>query len=91
MIKSGTLLQERTLKRKQMLNHPLYNQTISIYLVKYLFDFPYPYLSISLDGVVRIVIDLPEEHQFSASIKEEAKERIEHLWDVKEVKIEFVN
>jgi nitrogen fixation protein NifU and related proteins len=42
------------------------------------------------DGMVRIVIDLPEEHQFSASIKEEAKERIEHLWDVKEVKIEFV-
>jgi nitrogen fixation protein NifU and related proteins len=43
------------------------------------------------DGVVRILIDLPEEHQFSASIKEEAKERIEHLWDVKEVKIEFVS
>lgn len=42
------------------------------------------------DGIVRIVIDLPEEHQFSASIKEEAKERVEHLWDVKEVKIEFV-
>lgn len=42
------------------------------------------------DGVIRIVVDLPEDHQFSASIKEEAKERLENLWDVKEVKIEFV-
>ncbi|HWQ88711.1 MAG TPA: iron-sulfur cluster assembly scaffold protein [Desulfitobacteriaceae bacterium] len=41
------------------------------------------------DGVVRLVIDLPENHQFAASIKEEARERIENLWDVKEVIIEF--
>ena len=41
------------------------------------------------DGVVRVVIDLPENHQFAASIKEEARERIENLWDVKEVFIEF--
>lgn len=43
------------------------------------------------DGVIRIVVDLPEDHQFSASIKEEAKERLENLWDVKEVIIEFVH
>jgi nitrogen fixation NifU-like protein len=41
------------------------------------------------DGMVRVVIDLPENHQFAASIKEEARERIENLWDVKEVIIEF--
>lgn len=42
------------------------------------------------DGVVRLVIDMPEEHQFAATIKEEAKERLETLWDVKAVEIEFV-
>lgn len=41
------------------------------------------------DGVIRVVVDLPENHQFAASIKEEAKERLENLWDVKEVMIEF--
>src|SRR5665647_2132675 len=42
------------------------------------------------DGVIRVVVDLPEDHQFAASIKEEAQERLENLWDVKEVNIEFV-
>jgi nitrogen fixation protein NifU and related proteins len=42
------------------------------------------------DGNIRIVIDLPENHQFAATIKEEAKERLEPLWDVKSVVIEFV-
>ena len=41
------------------------------------------------DGVIRVAVDLPEGHQFAASIKEEAKERLENLWDVKEVIIEF--
>lgn len=41
------------------------------------------------DGIVRIVIDMPEDHQFAATIKEEAKEKIETLWDVKAVEIEF--
>ena len=41
------------------------------------------------DGVVHIVVDLPEDHQFANAIKEEAKERVENLWDVKEVVIEF--
>ncbi len=41
------------------------------------------------DGIVRVLVDLPENHQFSAAIKEEAKERLETLWDVKEVIIEF--
>lgn len=41
------------------------------------------------DGVIRVAVDLPEDHQFAASIKEEAKERLENLWDVKQVIIEF--
>lgn len=42
------------------------------------------------DGVIRLVIDMPENHQFSTAIKEEARERLESLWDVKAVVIEFV-
>ena len=41
------------------------------------------------DGKVKIVIDLPASHQFAASIKEEVAEKIETLWDIKEVDIEF--
>lgn len=41
------------------------------------------------DGVVHVVVDLPENHQFAATIKEEAKERLENLWDVKKVVIDF--
>lgn len=43
------------------------------------------------DGIIRVTVDLPEDHQFAASIKEEAKERLENLWDVKEVLIDFIN
>jgi NifU-like protein involved in Fe-S cluster formation/metal-sulfur cluster biosynthetic enzyme len=41
------------------------------------------------DGVVHIVVDLPEDHQFANAIKEEAKERVANLWDVKDVVIQF--
>lgn len=41
------------------------------------------------DGVVRILIDLPSTHQFAAAIKEDTLEKIESLWDVKEVNIVF--
>ncbi|MFC1949059.1 iron-sulfur cluster assembly scaffold protein [Chloroflexota bacterium] len=40
-------------------------------------------------GSVRVVIDLPADHQFAPAIKSEITEKIEPLWDVKEVKIEF--
>lgn len=43
------------------------------------------------DGKVNIVIDLPSTHQFAASIKEEVAEKIETLWDIKEVNIEFTD
>jgi nitrogen fixation NifU-like protein len=41
------------------------------------------------DNNVRVVIDLPENHQFAPAIKEEITEKIEPLWDVKEVIVEF--
>lgn len=41
------------------------------------------------EGTVRVVIDLPTDHQFGPAIKSEINEKIEPLWDVKEVKIEF--
>jgi nitrogen fixation NifU-like protein len=41
------------------------------------------------DEAVRVVIDLPESHQFAPAIKEEITEKIEPLWDVKKVTVEF--
>lgn len=41
------------------------------------------------NGVVRIVIDLPADHQFAANIREDIADKLGHLWDVKEVKVEF--
>ena len=42
------------------------------------------------NGTVHVVIDLPPDHQFASAIKEEIMEKIEPLWDVKEVMVEFV-
>jgi TusA-related sulfurtransferase len=41
------------------------------------------------DGTVRVSIDLPKNHQFAPAIKEEIDEKIEPLWDVKEVIVDF--
>jgi len=41
------------------------------------------------NGSVHIVIDLPSNHQFAAAIQEEVKEKIQPLWDVKDVSVEF--
>lgn len=41
------------------------------------------------DGKVRVVIDLPSNHQFANSIREEVVEKIDSLWDVKEVEVVF--
>jgi nitrogen fixation NifU-like protein len=41
------------------------------------------------DGKVRVVVDLPSEHQFAANIREEIMDKIEPLWDVDEVTVEF--
>jgi nitrogen fixation NifU-like protein len=42
------------------------------------------------DGVVRVAIDLPEDHQFASNIRHEILEKLEHRWDVNEVLIDFV-
>jgi nitrogen fixation NifU-like protein len=41
------------------------------------------------DGHVRVAIDLPADHQFANNIREEIMEKIEPLWDVEEVVVEF--
>jgi len=41
------------------------------------------------DGTVRVVIDLPADHQFAATIREDVKEKVEPLWDVQQVVVEF--
>ena len=41
------------------------------------------------DGKVHIIVDLPRDNQFAPAIKQEIAEKIEPLWDVKEVEVEF--
>ena len=41
------------------------------------------------DGTVRVALSLPMDHQFAANIREEIVEKIEPLWDVDEVVVEF--
>jgi len=41
------------------------------------------------NGIVRVLVDLPRDHQFANNIKDEILEKIEPLWDVKEVVVEF--
>ncbi|WP_298683629.1 iron-sulfur cluster assembly scaffold protein [Methanomethylovorans sp.] len=41
------------------------------------------------EGIVRVVLDLPSSHQFANAIKEDLVEKLEALWDVKEVKVVF--
>ncbi|AGB49406.1 iron-sulfur cluster biosynthesis protein, NifU-like protein [Methanomethylovorans hollandica DSM 15978] len=41
------------------------------------------------EGIVRVVLDLPSNHQFANAIKEDLVEKLEALWDVKEVKVVF--
>jgi len=43
------------------------------------------------DGNVRVVVELPPDHQFASAIKEEITEKIEPLWDVEEVVVEFTD
>lgn len=43
------------------------------------------------DGNVNIVVDLPEDHQFAAAIKEDIADKIEPLWDVNQVTVEFLD
>ncbi len=42
------------------------------------------------DGVVKIVVDLASDHQFAAAIRADIAEKIETLWDVDRVDIDFI-
>ncbi|NLI98872.1 DUF59 domain-containing protein [bacterium] len=42
------------------------------------------------DGVITIDLDLTREHKFASHIAEEIHEKLDHLWDIKEVVINFV-
>ncbi len=42
------------------------------------------------EGTVKVTVDLPGGHQFAPAIKEEIVEKIESLWDVKKVNVEFI-
>ena len=41
------------------------------------------------DGLIRVYVSLDSTHQFARNLREEIKERLEPLWDVKEVKVIF--
>ena len=41
------------------------------------------------DGTVRVVLDLPSDHQFASSIREDIVEKLEPRWDVGQVVVEF--
>lgn len=43
------------------------------------------------DGNVKIEINLAPDHQFANAIREDIKEKIEPLWDIKSVEIEFLS
>ena len=42
------------------------------------------------EGKVRVAVELPEDHQFAANIRAEIMDKIEPLWDVDQVVVEFV-
>lgn len=42
-----------------------------------------------LNGTVQVVVDLPDDHQFASTIKEDINEKIEPLWDVEKVNVAF--
>jgi NifU-like protein involved in Fe-S cluster formation len=41
------------------------------------------------DGSVKVEIDLPADHQFAKALEEDVKEKIEPLWDIKSVAVQF--
>jgi NifU-like protein involved in Fe-S cluster formation len=41
------------------------------------------------EGTVTVDLDLPQDHQFAAAIKEEILEKLEHRWDVEQVVVNF--
>lgn len=41
------------------------------------------------DGTVRILVDLPRDHQFANAIREDIEAKLKPLWDVKDVAVVF--
>ncbi|MHB1295939.1 MAG: iron-sulfur cluster assembly scaffold protein [Anaerolineae bacterium] len=41
------------------------------------------------EGTVHIALDLAPDHQFAANIAEEIRDKIEPLWDIKHVQVDF--
>lgn len=41
------------------------------------------------EGTVRIVVDLAEDHQFASAVKNDIEEKLETLWDVDKIIVEF--
>jgi nitrogen fixation NifU-like protein len=41
------------------------------------------------EGVVRVVVGLPQDHQFAAAIREDIIDKLESRWDVQQVVVEF--
>ena len=41
------------------------------------------------DGLVRVIVDLPADHQFASAIKEDISEKLRSLWDVKRINVVF--
>ncbi len=41
------------------------------------------------DGNVRVLVDLPADHQFASAIKDEIIEKVEPIWDVDKVVVDF--
>jgi len=41
------------------------------------------------EGMVRVVIELPADHQFAPAIREDIVEKLSPLWDVEKVLVEF--
>lgn len=41
------------------------------------------------NGIISIGLEIPEDSKFAGNIKEEILERLEYLWDIKEVKVVF--
>lgn len=41
------------------------------------------------EGTVRVVVDLPADHQFASNIREDIVDKIDPLWDVEKVVVEF--
>lgn len=41
------------------------------------------------EGVVNVLVDLPQDHQFANNIRDEILEKIESLWDIEQVNVTF--